>query len=64
MIPVDQCLYEMVTRLFLLQSYIFSYNFVKLRAKIFIVAIATPQIFLLAFLVSLKNVRFRNEKVL
>lgn len=54
----------MAAKLLLLQFYLFGYDCIKLHKKIFIVALATPQIFLLAFLVSLENKKFRYERVL
>ena len=58
--------YEMVAKLFLLQFYIFCYDFEGSRKKTFTVpkAFGTPQVFLLVFLVSLENIKFRNERVL
>ncbi|TSC75260.1 MAG: hypothetical protein G01um101433_924 [Parcubacteria group bacterium Gr01-1014_33] len=54
----------MVTKLFLLQCRIFGYNFVRLRKKTYHRSATALQVFLLVFLVSLKNTAFRNEIVL
>ncbi len=54
----------MITKLFLLQVYIFDYAFVRTVQKDFNRASSTLKIFLLAFLVSPENIKFRNEIVL
>jgi len=55
---------ELVAKLFLLQFYIFGYGFVRLRKKLFTIAGLWLQTFLLVFLASLENLKFRNEIIL
>ena len=55
---------EMVTKLFLLQFYLFGCGFVRLRKKLFTIAGLWLGTFLLAFLASLENLKFRYEIVL
>jgi hypothetical protein len=54
----------MVAKLFLLQFYLFGYGIVRLRKKIFTVAGLRLQTFLLVFLASPENLKFRYEIVL
>ncbi|OIO45607.1 hypothetical protein COX24_02530 [bacterium (Candidatus Gribaldobacteria) CG23_combo_of_CG06-09_8_20_14_all_37_87_8] len=54
----------MVTKLCLPQFYLFSHCFVRLHKKLFNVAKLHLQTFLLAFLASLENLKFRDEMVL
>ena len=51
----------MVTKLYLLQLHIFGCDFVELAQKVLYRNSITPQAFLLVFLVSLKNIKFRYE---
>ena len=50
---------ELVAKLFLLQFYLFGYGIVSRRKKLFTIAKAMAQTFLLAFLASLENLKFR-----
>ncbi len=54
----------MVTKLFLLQFYLFGCGIVRLRKKLFTIAGLWLQTFLLVFLASLENLKFRYEIVL
>ena len=55
---------EMVPKLFLLQFYLFDYGFVRLRKKLFTIAELWLQTFLLVFLASFENLKFRYGIVL